>query len=96
MNRFSTKKLPSDLTSLIAGNHRTLRRSMKLSQSELAERSGVSLGSIKRFEASGKIALESLLKLALVFNRLGDFEEIFAHKEIPDVERLFSDKMRKS
>jgi transcriptional regulator with XRE-family HTH domain len=96
MNRFSTQKLPVDLLRQIADNHRAIRRGMKMSQSDLAERSGVSLGSIKRFEASGKISLESLLKLALVLNRLTDFDKIFALRLSPDVDKLFSDKMRKS
>ena len=95
MNKFSTHQLPSDLSGLISENHRTLRRSLKLSQSDLAERSGVSLGSIKRFETTGKIALESLLKLAQVLNRLTDFQEIFALDHLGDSDKLFSDRMRR-
>jgi transcriptional regulator with XRE-family HTH domain len=73
-----------------------LRKRMGISQTEMSKRSGVSLGSIKRFESSGKISLESLLKLAAVLNRLEDFEEIFLPKESADIDALFSDKMRKS
>jgi transcriptional regulator with XRE-family HTH domain len=40
-------------------------------QEGLAKRSGVSLGSLKRFESSGHISLESLLKLALVLELFG-------------------------
>ncbi|MCB4774840.1 MAG: helix-turn-helix domain-containing protein [Sulfurovum sp.] len=52
---------------------RSRRKALKLTQQELATRSGVSFGSLKRFESSGKIALESLLKLAFVLECLGDF-----------------------
>ncbi len=96
MLQFNTYKQPSDFIHLIAKNHRMLRKRMGISQTEMSKRSGVSLGSIKRFESSGKISLESLLKLAAVLNRLEDFEEIFLPKEGPDIDALFSDKMRKS
>jgi hypothetical protein len=42
----------------------------------LAKRSGVSLGSLKRFETTGQISLESLLLLADVLNRLDDFDAV--------------------
>lgn len=49
---------------------------MKLTQEGLAQRSGVSLGSLKRFEHTGQISLESLLKLALVLGCLDDFSAV--------------------
>ena len=64
MSPYSIIKLPSDILQETAQKHGALRKRHKLSQAELAERSGVSLGSIKRFEQTGKIAFESLLKLA--------------------------------
>ena len=66
MKNYSLNKLPSDILSEVALKHKRLRKKHKLSQAELAERSGVSLGSIKRFEQSGRISLESLLKLGIV------------------------------
>ncbi|MEA2047156.1 MAG: helix-turn-helix transcriptional regulator [Campylobacterota bacterium] len=52
---------------------KTKRKRLNYTQNEWATRSGVSLGSLKRFESSGKISLESLLKLALVLKCLEDF-----------------------
>lgn len=51
---------------------------MNLSQAGLAKRSGVTLGSLKRFETTGLIAFDSLLKLALVLDCLGDFDNVAA------------------
>ena len=45
-------------------------------QTTLAERSGVSLASLRRFEESGRISLESLLDLAFALHRLDDFESL--------------------
>jgi transcriptional regulator with XRE-family HTH domain len=60
----------------VAGRFKARRLAMNLTQRELAERSGVTLGSLKRFEREGLIALDSLLNLALVLNCLDDFEKL--------------------
>jgi len=61
---------------------REQRKALGYTQNELATRAGVSLGSLKRFERSGQIALESLLKLALVLECLGDFDTVCEGKEL--------------
>jgi transcriptional regulator with XRE-family HTH domain len=62
----------------IAERFKARRLSMNLTQRELAERSGVTWASLKRFERQGLIALESLLKLALVLECLEDFDRLAA------------------
>jgi transcriptional regulator with XRE-family HTH domain len=74
----------------IASRHKQLRKKKKLSQAALAKRSGVSLGSIKRFEQSGQISLESLLKLAHLLACLNNFEKLFEIDINEDIEKLFS------
>lgn len=54
---------------------------MSLTQAGLAKRSGVTLGSLKRFETSGLIAFDSLLKLALVLDCLSDFDHLATDDE---------------
>ncbi len=77
----------------LAQRHKLLRKKLRLSQVELAERSGVSLGSLKRFENTGKISLESLLKLAHLVGRLNDFDNVFQPGEdMQKVEQLFTNK----
>jgi len=60
---------------------RAKRKALKLTQEELAIKSGMSLGSLKRFESSGQISLESLLKVALVLECLGDFDRVCVKRE---------------
>jgi transcriptional regulator with XRE-family HTH domain len=96
MNKYSIGKLPSDILKEVADRHRKLRKTLKLSQGELAERSGVSLGSIKRFESSGQIAFESLLKLAFILNCLEDFDKLFVIRDSSrEIEKLFSAKTKR-
>jgi transcriptional regulator with XRE-family HTH domain len=58
----------------LAGRFKAHRLALNLTQEGLAARSGVSWSSLKRFEHTGLIALDSLLKLALVLGCLGDFD----------------------
>ena len=62
----------------IAARFKDRRLAMNLTQGGLAARSGVTWSSLKRFERHGLIALESLLKLALVLDCLGDFDKLAA------------------
>lgn len=71
-------KTPLEILTETAARAKTRRLALNFTQQGLAERSGVSLGSIKRFERSGKIAFEALLKVALALNALTDFESLFS------------------
>ena len=72
---------PSEIISKLKTNFKTRRKELKITQKELANRSGVSFGSIKRFETSGLISLESLLKVALVLECLDEFSSLCEKKE---------------
>ena len=61
----------------IAKRAREIRLSQNLTQAGLSLRSGVSLGSLKRFEKSGEISLKSLIDIANALGCLGDFEQLF-------------------
>jgi transcriptional regulator with XRE-family HTH domain len=69
-------KTPKDVQKELAGRFKGRRLSMNLTQEGLAARSGVTWGSLKRFEHTGLIALEALLKLAMVLDCLGDFDRV--------------------
>ena len=90
-NLFLVNKTPLSTLIDMAKKVRALRKQMGYSQAELALRSGVSLGSIKRFERSGQISLESLVKMAHLLDRLNDFDVVFQSKEIDkEIENLFT------
>mgnify|MGYP004002228507 FL=1 len=78
---------PSSIMELLREKYKQKRLSLNLTQSGLSVRSGVSLGSIKRFEAIGQVSLESLLKISLVLECLDDFNNIANIKE-PQINSL--------
>lgn len=65
---------------------------MNLTQQGLAERSGVSCGSIRRFEYTGQIALAALLNIAQALRCLDDFQALFAPRAL--VGRSLDDLMK--
>ncbi len=70
-------KSVSEVMSEIAERAKQERLAMNLTQAGLAKRSGVSLGSIKRFESTGQISLQSLLELASTLKCLDSFDKAF-------------------
>jgi transcriptional regulator with XRE-family HTH domain len=88
---YSLEPTPLEVSNALAERHRSLRKQLKMSQEEMAERSGVSLGSLKRFESTGKISLDSLLKLMHLLGRLNEFDKLLLPKEnLDDVKKLFT------
>ena len=93
MNPYSLNKQPAQVAQELAQRLAVLRKQEGFSQAELARRSGVSLGSLRRFEQSGKISLESLLLLSQMLGRLDEFERVLLPGEdLRKIERLFDRK----
>lgn len=69
----------------IKDRFRTIRRAAKMSQMTLAQRSGVSLGSIKRFERTGEISLTALIKLSQALGYESDFDNLFVRKNYQSI-----------
>ena len=72
---------PKSIMQNLKDKFKQKRLSLNLTQEGLSNKSGVSLGSIKRFETSGQISFESLLKLAFVLDCLDDFKNIANKKD---------------
>lgn len=93
MGKYSINKLPSDILASTAQKVSVLRKKLGWTQQELAYRSGVSYGSIKRFERSGQISFESLLKIVESLGRLSEFEKLLISNNDERLRKLFtSDK----
>ena len=79
---------PSEMMETLKSKFRARRKAFGYTQTELAERSGVSLGSLKRFERSGQISLESLLKLAFVLECLEGFNGVCEERDVVGFEGI--------
>lgn len=72
---------PQRIGTSIADRVRARRLQVAWSRETLASRAGVNLWSLKRFETTGKIALDSLVKLAIALGNGRDFEGLFAERQ---------------
>ena len=89
MNEFVlNRKTPAELNKLLAERIRIVRKRRKISQKKLSEKSGVSYGSIKRFEQSGEISLLSFTKIAFALDLEGELEELFANVPYRSIEEV--------
>lgn len=79
-------KVPRDVRLDMAARARAKRLLLNITQAELAERTGVSLSSVRQFEKTGKISLSGLLEIALALHSLEEFDQLFAP---PPVRSLF-------
>ena len=68
---------PAEMAQSVAQRARSKRLSLNISQQTLSDRSGVSYSSIRKFERTGQVSFQSLLKLALVLDALDEFHQLF-------------------
>ena len=61
------------------------RKEVGLTQRNLSTQSGVSYGSIRRFEQEGEISLSALLRLSSVLECLEDFNALFKNPIVKSI-----------
>lgn len=91
MNTFNfdfTEVTPLEINMGIAKRVRALRKRRKISQAKMSELSGVSLGSLKRFESKGEISLLSLTKIAIALGVQSELKGLFADVPFLTIEEV--------
>lgn len=83
-------KSPNDIAKEFVEKIKRQRKMLKISQVQLAAKSGVSLGSIKRFESKHEISLNSLIKILIVLNLEKDFENLFTQKNYNSIDEVIN------
>ena len=89
-NKFWNQKTPNEITKSLAEKIKQQRKKLNITQQELAQKSGVSLGSIKRFETKYEISLQSLIKVAIALDLDGDFENLFSTKTYASIDEVIN------
>lgn len=80
-----------ELDQKLAQRVRNIRKRRSISQEKLASMSGVSYGSIKRFEMTGKISLLSLTKIAMALDIAGELRDIFTNVPYKDIQEVINE-----
>ncbi len=84
-------KTPYKLSVLLSERIRKRRKELKFSQEELSRRSGVSLGSLKRFETQHEISLKSFLCLVFTLGMGDEIEQLFLKKRYLSIEDVINE-----
>jgi transcriptional regulator with XRE-family HTH domain len=72
------RSTPGETARLLAERVRDQRLRLGWKQETLAERSGVSLPTVRRYERTGRTSVENLLKLCHALGRLDEFTLLLA------------------
>lgn len=83
---------PEEITMMVSVHTKKLRKRLKISRQKLSEISGVSFGSIKRFEETGNISLVSLTKIAMALDAVGDIKNIFAEVPYKSIQEVINEQ----
>lgn len=83
---------PKETAGYIAKRAKQCRLQMNITQKELAERSGVSFGSVKRFEQRGEISLKNLLHIAVVLRSMDEFGQLFQAESYRSIDEMLKQK----
>ena len=80
-----------ELDQKLAQRVRNIRKRRSISQEKLASMSGVSYGSIKRFETSGQISLISLTKIAMALDTADELRNLFKKVPYKDIQEVINE-----
>lgn len=83
---------PEEITIIVAEHTKRLRKRSKISRKELSDLSGVSYGSIKRFEETGNISLLSLTKIAMALDSSNDIKSIFSEVPYKSIQEVINEQ----
>lgn len=81
-----------ELNKEIAKNIRIIRKRKKITQEELAIKSNVSYGSIKRFETTGNISLISLTRICMVLGCEDQLRSLFKDVPYENIEEVLNER----
>ena len=75
----------------LAQRVRNIRKRRSISQEKMASMSGVSYGSVKRFESTGQISLLSLTKIAMALDIADEIRNIFSQVPYRDIKEVINE-----
>lgn len=89
-NLLFNPKTPNEIAKELVEKIKQHRKKLKISQAQLAIKSGVSLGSIKRFESKYEISLNSFIKILIALNLEKDLENLFTQKNYNSIDEVIN------
>ncbi len=83
---------PSDVSQRLANKLRSIRKRKKITQKQLALRSNVSYAVLRKFEETGRISLESFIKLTMELGVVSEINDLFTQPVYSSIEEVINDR----
>ena len=80
-----------ELDKKIADRVRLIRKRRSISQEKLAQISGVSFGSVKRFETTGQSSRLSLTRIAMALDMADDLRQLFTEVPYRNIQEVINE-----
>lgn len=84
-------KTVADVSKEIALRIKQRRLEKNFTQEGIAIRSGVKLPTLRRFEKTGEISFQGLIKIAFALDILEDFDQLFTQRQYETLEDVLSE-----
>ena len=87
---------PSDVAIRLANKIKSIRKRRKITQKQLAGRSNVSYATLRKFEATGQISLESFIKLVMELGLKDELDNLFSTPVYNSVDEVINERKQNS
>jgi transcriptional regulator with XRE-family HTH domain len=86
---------PADVARAVAERARARRLALGLTQEQVAERVGIGLSSLRRFEGTGRIAFDALVRLAFVLEAVEELGGLFPEPAFASLDEVVARPKRR-
>ena len=83
---------PSDVAIKMAQKLKSIRKRRKITQKQLAARSNVSYATLRKFEKTGQISLESFIKISMELGLLNELSNLFSDPTYNSIEEVINEQ----
>ena len=83
---------PSDVAKRLALKVKNIRKRKKISQKQLAARSNVAYATLRKFEQTGSISLESFIKLSMELGVVDEINNLFSSPIYNSIEEVINER----
>ena len=83
---------PSDVTLRLANRLKSIRKRKKITQKQLAGRSNVSYATLRKFEKTGRISLESFVKLTMELGVIQEITDLFTEPVYSSIDEVLNER----
>lgn len=85
-------KTPHEVALGIAERVKTRRLELNMTQVAMSKRAGIKLPTYRKFETTGLISLNGLLRIAFALGVLDDFDKLFSRREYQSIDEVINEK----